>query len=120
VKGQELTLGGGSCSGGSSRYTGSVIVTYSVNQVVYGQTVHLRLTINDMPSSSITSTGTLSFPGMDKTKHIFLCFETELYYLFPLFQHPYHKHIYKDIVFNYLQMILFLHVYVHVFLQYYT
>ncbi|XP_056013218.1 B-cell receptor CD22-like isoform X2 [Ostrea edulis] len=53
---------GGSCSGGSSLYIGSVSVSYSVNPVVYGQTVYLRLTINNTPSISTTSTGTLSVP----------------------------------------------------------
>ncbi|XP_056011993.1 titin-like isoform X2 [Ostrea edulis] len=52
----------GSCGGGSSLYSGSVSVSYgTVNPAVFGQTVRIRLTINNNPQISTTSTGTLSF-----------------------------------------------------------
>lgn len=55
---------GGSCSGGNSLYSGSVSVSYGrVNPAVFGKTVSIRVTINNNPSVSAISTGSLYFKG---------------------------------------------------------
>ncbi|XP_056011997.1 uncharacterized protein LOC130052059 [Ostrea edulis] len=61
--GPVAAVGGGSCGGGSSLYAGSVTVSYSKAEfvAVFGQTVRVRLTINNNTGISTTSTGTLSF-----------------------------------------------------------
>ncbi|XP_061193392.1 synaptogenesis protein syg-2-like [Saccostrea echinata] len=55
-----VATSGGNCNGGNL-YTGIVTVSYNVNPALYGETVRLRLTINNNPRISTTSTGTLSF-----------------------------------------------------------